>query len=242
MKKILRQLASSMGYTISRTDQRRQRDPFEDMTLYADRESELVIFDVGAHHGQTARVFRRWFPNSWIYSFEPFPESFANLRANTKADHKISQLPFGLGGKDDVKLFHSNAKSVTNSLLPTDPRGSQVWGVNLLETMNTCEVPVRSLDSVLQELELKRIDILKLDVQGAEHQVIAGARRACKERRIGMIYSEIITQPTYVGQLRFDKALEVFYESGFDLHHIYNLATSKERRLCQVDALFVAAQ
>jgi hypothetical protein len=94
------------------------------------------------------------------------------------------------------------------------------------------------LDSVISELQLPKIDILKLDVQGAEHLVMKGAGSACRERRINIIYSEIITQPTYVGQKRLDEALGVFYESGFDLHNIYNLNSSESGRLRQVDAIF----
>jgi hypothetical protein len=55
-----------------------------------------------------------------------------------------------------------------------------------------------------------------------------------------MIYTEIITQPTYIGQLRFDEALKAFYGAGFDLHYVYNLTASKSGKLCQVDALFTS--
>jgi hypothetical protein len=69
--------------------------------------------------------------------------------------------------------------------------------------------------------------------------VMAGALETCRRGMIDVIYTEIITQPTYEGQKRFDECLGTFYESGFDLYDLYNFDRSSEGRLIQVDALFM---
>ena len=67
---------------------------------------------------------------------------------------------------------------------------------------------------------------------------MAGAAETCRRELIRLVYSEIIIQPTYKGQKRFDQFLGSFYDSGFDLYHFYNLSFSNEGRLRQVDAIF----
>lgn len=86
--------------------------------------------------------------------------------------------------------------------------------------------------------DIPAIDILKLDVQGAEPLVIEGAAKACRRGAIRLVYSEIITQPTYQGQKRFDEALAVFYNNGFDLYNIYNFSLTLDGRLREVDVIF----
>ncbi len=78
-------------------------------------------------------------------------------------------------------------------------------------------------------------------MQGAESLVIAGATSTCNQGMIRLIYSEIIIQPTYKGQKRFDEALAVFYNNGFDLHDIYNMNKTSAGRLRQVDVIFTMA-
>jgi FkbM family methyltransferase len=242
MKWAFQKIAHSLGYQVSRISSKpaepAHSDPFAEMRRLCRGMEGLTIFDVGAHHGQTARKFRGLFPEARIFSFEPFLESFDVLKRHVAHDPNIRIFDFGLSSRDETSDFNSNSYSETNSLLSSDRLGARTWGEGLLETKEIVRAKFKMLDSVISELQLPKIDILKLDVQGAEHLVMKGAGSACRERRINIIYSEIITQPTYVGQKRLDEALGVFYESGFDLHNIYNLNSSESGRLRQVDAIF----
>ena len=202
---------------------------------------EPVIFDIGAHHGQTAKEFRTWFPKAHIFCFEPFPDSYSELVKNTSDDIRIRCFNYGLSDSQGVFPFQSNRQSSTNSLLESDPSAQSVWGNNILTTDAVVELQFHPLDSVAPSLGIKQIDILKMDVQGAEYKVVQGAMRLCEQRLIGLVYSEIITQPTYLGQKRFDQALSFYYESGFDLWNIYNLSNTAAGQLRQVDALFCRA-
>ncbi|HHZ64818.1 MAG TPA: hypothetical protein EYN51_04865 [Flavobacteriales bacterium] len=38
-----------------------------------------VIFDVGARYGQISEIYKQWFPDSKVFSFEPFPKSYREL-------------------------------------------------------------------------------------------------------------------------------------------------------------------
>lgn len=213
-------------------------DAFAEMQHLCCDIQEPIIFDVGAHHGETARILRQHFPQAKIFCFEPFPESFQTLRSNTEADQNIICFNFGLSNQAGIFSFHSNLSSATNSLLPSDEFGSTTWEVGLLDTKDVVQAQFKTIDAVLAQLAITQIDILKLDVQGAETLVIEGALSACENGLIHLIYSEIITQPTYVGQKRFDEALATFFNYGFDLHNFYNLSHTARGQLRQVDAIF----
>ena len=241
MKRIIQRLAARFGCKISKLPQTSMQDPFAAMKKLLENRDSPVVFDVGAHHGKTAMLFRRLFPASTVYAFEPFKESFDELIQNTSSDPGITAFNYGLSDRDGIQAFNSNVNSQTNSLLSSDPSGHQTWGKGFLETNKTLSAEFKTLDSVLETISVPVIDILKIDVQGAEHLVMNGAVQACRQGRIQLVYSEIITQPTYSGQQRLDETLASFYNRGFDLYNIYNMDFTGDGRLRQMDVIFTRA-
>ena len=237
IKNTIIKIAGAMGYRITSIN-RSIDDPFEVMRRFTKGVAAPVIFDVGAHVGHTSQRFRELFPSSTVHAFEPFEESFAGLAERARLDSSILAHNFGLGDHDGTRAFHSNPSSETNSLLATDERGPITWSPGLMETKEIVSAQFKTLDLVVSSSGIQKIHILKLDVQGAESLVMAGAAETCKRKMIDLIYSEVITQPTYVGQKRFDECLESFYKCGFDLYDIYNPMRSHDGRVIQVDVLF----
>jgi FkbM family methyltransferase len=235
MKSILRKMSGSAA------DGSGQPDPYLELKKLTRNIGEPIIFDVGAHRGYITSKFRSLIPDATVHAFEPFPESFQRLAERNADDRKVHCHPFGLAERDTEVELHANESAATNSILATDDAASETWGSGLLDTRSTVRIRVRPLDRVADELGLSGIDILKLDVQGAEPLVMDGAAELCRAGKIRMIYTEIITQPTYKGQKRFDEALGVFYDRGFDLHNLYNLNSGDSGQLRQLDAIFVKA-
>ncbi len=196
-----------------------------------------VIFDVGAHHGTVSHQYRELFPDSTLYAFEPFPDSYERLQANTARDSMIRAFNLGFADATGPRLLSSNSLAVTNSLLETDGRGASIWGQGLYETTEWINADFSSIDDFVAEMNIPTIDILKMDVQGAEHLVLKGAERSIAASRIKLIYTEIITVPTYIGQKEFYEILRFFSTHGFVLHNFYNPVT-KDGKLLQVDAIF----
>jgi hypothetical protein len=71
---------------------------------------------------------------------------------------------------------------------------------------------------------------------------MAGAKKTIEKGMIGLIYTEIITIPTYEGQQELDEALKMFRDYGFELFNIYNSGHTEDGRLQYIDAVFVNAK
>jgi FkbM family methyltransferase len=237
IKQLIKGVLSEFGYKIQRFETA-QESAFEAQKKILSNVESPTIFDVGANIGQTIDIYRNLFPASKIFAFEPFKESFDKARSKYSEDGNTQVFKLALGSTNGSQTFHVNPSSPTNSLLATDESGSRVWGQGLLETKEIVRVDVIRLDDFLKMKDIERIDLMKLDVQGAEYLVIEGAANTLRVNNINVIYTEIITMPTYVGQRSFDEILKIFYDQNFHLYNIYNLSTI-DGWLRQVDAIFV---
>jgi FkbM family methyltransferase len=202
--------------------------------------AEPVIFDVGAHVGSVAAKYRALFPRASIWCFEPFLPSFQALRRNFEADPRISCHNAALSDRKGLAKLHANLASVTNSLLASDERGQSYWGEGLLDTAEEVEVNTTTVDDFVADNAISSIDILKLDVQGAEFRVLTGARDALEKQHVNLIYTELILCPTYKGQHEFHDYLRFLDSLGYELLDLFNPERSG-RQLIQADIVFLSS-
>ena len=95
-----------------------------------------------------------------------------------------------------------------------------------------------TLDTFLAEMDIRRIDLLKLDVQGAEYRVLEGGANALVAGLIDVIYMELILMPTYKEQRSLAYYLQFLERNGMKLFGLYNLSHIRGR-IRQLDAIFV---
>lgn len=239
MKKIIKTVFNRFGFDLIKKSS--VENAFElQKKIIKNAKKPIIIFDVGAHIGNVSLKYRQLFSDSVIYSFEPFPESFLSLKQNTLKHKNIKPFNKGLGAYIGSSKFHSNIHEQTNSILATHPKADYNWGnKNLLDTKEILDIELTTIDQIVEEENIKKIDILKLDVQGAEYQVMAGAKKTIEKQMISLIYTEIITIPSYENQLELDEALLMFRQYGFELFNIYNSGHTENGRLQYIDAVFI---
>jgi FkbM family methyltransferase len=239
LKRPLKAIAASLGYDLVR------RRPYSnDLDAFAQQHRILanlpspIIFDVGAHNGETSKIYAELFPNAKIYAFEPYSESFEALARNTADLPQVTVHPLGLADAQQELLLNVNLSAATNSLLETDERAADAWGRGVCETYNRVPCRFTSLDAFLTDGGIPHVNLLKLDVQGAEFRVFLGAQGALNGGLIDVIYMEIIVMPTYRKQQRLSYYLNMLESNKMNLYGIYNLSyTSGQLR--QIDAIFI---
>jgi len=246
MKKILNKILSNFGYKINKTSKGKvvlhsnNTDAYKiQRHLINGYSNELTIFDIGAYVGDIALKYNQLFPRSTIFCFEPFPDSYSKLEKNTSSFKNIITINKGLSEHEGYSEFQINSSAPTNSIFKTDKLSELRWGKGLLETIDTIEVEMTTIDSFVKTESIDKIDILKMDVQGAEYMVLNGAKNTLKKGIVNMIYTEIILVPTYEGQIPFEETIKLIKSYGFELFNLYNFSLSKEGQLRQVDAIFI---
>ena len=197
-----------------------------------------VIFDVGAHHGKVSRIYLDLMKQSHIYAFEPYKDSF-NVLVNNSIDTNIHSFNVAVGEENKKVELFVNISSPTNSIFPTHDDSTMTWEGNYCITKDKVCVDMITIDKFVEDNNIKIIDILKIDTQGTEFNVIKGAQKTIRENKIKLVYTEIITMPTYVGQKYLDEILEIFRLNDFYLYNIYDQSYTKDKRLRQIDAIFL---
>jgi len=169
------------------------------LTKTFSKKDKLLIFDVGAHRGETVSRLIKLFPNSRVLCFEPFPDSFQHLKS-FEAENIVLHN-FGFSDNSGTEEFFVNHGSATNSLLRSSENAEHTWGnpeVYNQKSKISCEFT--TMDSFISENNITSIDFLKIDVQGAEHKVLAGAIETLSQKIPKLIQLEIILVDTYEGQ------------------------------------------
>jgi FkbM family methyltransferase len=242
LKRTIKALVDVAGLTIIRNDTlialTSKSNPFVEQKRLANA-GLLTIFDVGACIGEITRAYVEMFPTARVYSFEPFFESYDKLRASFVNYPNVRVYNMGLSDKSGRQQFYSNTFSPTNSLLEPSSAADKAWGQGVVQAQALVECDFTTLDEFIGKNNIAHIDILKMDVQGSETKVLDGAASALREGRIALIYSEIITMPTYKGQQNLWEILRAFDEYGMDLHNMYNFSFNDNGRIRQFDAIFV---
>ena len=126
-----------------------------------------VILDIGSNIGASILYFRRRFPDARIVGFEPHPETFSVLEKNVSGLPNVSVLNCGLGAANAQITVAS--ESINFGAFSTKGRRR---GQSATPTSVGCEI--RRLDDVLRELGIHRVDLIKIDCEGAEADVFAG--------------------------------------------------------------------
>lgn len=121
-----------------------------------------VIFDLGSNIGLSMLDFRLLYPDATIYGFEPDPTAFELLTRNTHGDPRAVIHKVAVASEDRTATLYSSQETWASSLTRTRPFQRPV------------EVATRSLDSLMRELAVEHIDLLKMDIEGSEADVLDG--------------------------------------------------------------------
>jgi FkbM family methyltransferase len=152
-----------------------------------------TIFDVGANIG-TYSVFlsRLCGPGGRVFAFEPVPDTYRILIETLALNRCENVVPIESAlcekiGTTQMYLFEPQYSgwNTMNAYNMTTPDGGHVV------PNRSVEVSTDSLDNFCAIHEIGRIDFLKVDVEGFEHSVLAGAHQLLCEKRIDYVCFEI---------------------------------------------------
>jgi FkbM family methyltransferase len=197
-----------------------------------------AVFDVGANIGQYGLSLRKCGFTGRIVSFEAIPSVYARLSAVAAEDRDWIVAPCcALGRAPGEALINLARNSVSSSLLLMHEAHLQAAPDSRYMASET--VRVERLDDIARPLLPKggRL-MLKVDTQGYEEEVLAGADLVLKS--VSAMQLELSVAPLYQGAPSLRRILELCESIGFELHGLIpGFYEEKSGRLLQMDGLFL---
>jgi FkbM family methyltransferase len=192
------------------------------------------IVDAGANIGQFALAATTVWPGIPIHSFEPLPAALAGLRDLASRHPHILPSGCALGAEPGTAKLRVTSYDLSSSLLPLHAHHRELYP-DITET-DAVEVEVRTLAQIVPELSGPDPRLLKLDVQGFEHRVLAGAGPDLAAFR--WILLETSTTPMYEGEILFDDLNAFLRGRGFRFRSPVHIHPTPAGGIGQFDALF----
>jgi FkbM family methyltransferase len=208
-----------------------QRDnlPLDEQTyrrLAASGYAPASIIDIGAHDGNWTRLARRIFPDASILMIEPLSSKAESLSALAKSLKRTRFV--------DALLGAEAGRTVTFYEAGT---GSSVHREQSNVEFKETSLQTSRLDDVAEQLDGPIF--LKLDVQGAELEVLDGGPKTLD--RSDLVQLEVALLPYNDGAATFLEVIEYLDQRGFVPFDIAGMIRPTGAELVQVDMLFVPA-
>lgn len=174
-----------------------------------------IVLEAGANIGSETLLISKILNKGTIYCFEPNPYSFERLKINISINElkNVYAYDYALGEADSKIKFHIYPKGFCNSGMSS----------KYMETSITHEITViqKTVDTFVHENNITKLDFIKMDIQGAEMDLLNGASETLKRFK-PTIFTEACEPYNDTKQL-----YEILVSLGYDVFHIKNLTTEK---------------
>ncbi len=171
-----------------------------------------VIIDGGANVGQYAREALLHCPTARVFCLEPVPETFRLLKENLHGEKRVTFINKGLyhtPGPQKIHLYpsHTHASIVSLTGVP-------------YATTGTTTIHMTRGDDLVNEYGIKKIDLLKLDLEGAEYDALLGFDKTLQAGKIRVVQFEYGYINILTKKLLFD-FYQFFAQHGYRVGKIF---------------------
>ena len=182
----------------------------------------IIVFDVGAHYGETIKLFSNKINLKKIYSFEASPQNFSILKKNIlkKKLNNVEIHNLGLGDKIEKNYINQTVESSSSTMHKLNKTSKYFKKkLKILNIKNKDEfyqrIPVKilTLDYFIEQNNIQQIDLLKIDTEGYEFNVLKGLSKHSK--KIKLIYFEHHYDDMIIKNYKFQDINELLKEKSF---------------------------
>jgi FkbM family methyltransferase len=200
------------------------KDAFADQRRLLEGLDTRVIVDGGANIGVVTQAYARLFPAAEIYALEASPQTYPLLASNFRAAPKVHPVHAAISDVDGELPFNVNFNPGTSSLLTPSSYNRATWAA--AGTAAQVLVPVLTIPTLCSRFGIERIDILKLDVEGAELAALRGSVALLQRSAIRIVYLEACLVPLYESQPLLHHLTQFLGDHGYTLYNLYQIVES----------------
>lgn len=198
-----------------------------------------TVLDIGANKGQFAKLAREVFAEARIYSFEPLPDCFRELQNALSGDKKFFPFNKAIGRSESILEFFRSIHSPSSSFLEMEELHKEAFPESIGgQVQQAIEVKVDTLDGFYTSEKPELPVLLKIDVQGFEGEVIAGATNMLKNVKVVIL--EMSVRKLYKDQPLFHDIYMAMHNHGFGYHgNLSQMIHPVTGEVVQLDAIFI---
>ena len=187
--------------------------------------------DIGAYDGAWAEQLKRAFPAARIHCFEAQDQMEPALKGLTERHPDIG-FTKALLGSDSSRVVEFHVQDTKHG-----SRGSSIYKETTGFETRVVAMPIQTVDEILEGVRFPPVDFIKIDVQGAEIDVLKGAVEAMKTAEV--LVTELSLVDYNEGAPLIHEVMSFLAEHGFVLYEIADTHRRKNQTLIQIDGIFV---
>lgn len=183
-----------------------------------------VFVDIGAHVGKyTIQASRK---AARVIAIEAYPENYRTLLRNIK-----------INDVDNVEAVNKAAwhrrETLTFYVGDVSGHGSLKEGLSDRRYKDTIQVQAEATDTILRSLNVPRVDWLKIDVEGAEHEVLRGLKETLEAHRARIIVE--VMKPNidkvlaYMNDMEYNATTMLESESPYMIYYLFTPSDAKRK-------------
>lgn len=193
-----------------------------------------VVLDIGASKGYFIKQLRSLKPVGQVIFCEANENVFSDLEEMKKPNDKI--VPAIVSDKVGQEKFYIFELETTSSVFRFDESMNDLSKLNL-EPKEERLVNAITVDSLMKDQGIQKVDLMKIDVQGAEMKVLNGSLDSLK--LIRNIWIEVSFRKVYKDSPVFSDIYSFLTSKGFIFKSFSPVFLSPQGEILQADVLFM---
>jgi FkbM family methyltransferase len=186
------------------------------------KNEEYIIFDIGSRDCVQSIEFYKTFPNSRIYAFECNPNTLDICKKNIELySDRITLIEGAVCDYDgEITFYPINQEKTITTWKDGNPGASSLFKSNDKYTIekyvqDEIKTNCHRLDSIIEKYNIGRVDIIWMDLQGAELLALKGMGRYLDT--VKYIHTEVSYEEMYTGQVMFKELNDFILSKNFTI-------------------------
>jgi len=195
---------------------------------------DALVVDIGANEGNFATAVLNVAPTARVFAVEPGPDTVARLQARFNGDARVTIVPKALAERSGTATLHITGNDHNVSLHRPRENMRELYEDEGWRLVGLMDVATTTLDDLVGDAD---VALIKLDVQGAERDVIRGGERTLA--RTWAVLMEVTFVSHYEGDATFQVLNQEMLERGFELYAMSSPSGTRGGRITWADACYV---
>jgi len=175
-----------------------------------------TIIDVGAHIGDYSLIAAKKIgPKGKVIAIEPFIDAVTRIKENFSLNNldNYEVLQVAVGEKQEKRQLYENDITGAGYLDPIED-------IVKNDLSSKSEILVSTIDAIIAKERIKKVDIMKIDVDGFEYEVLLGCKKSFSEKKIMNILCEVHHGYLMKKGIDEEKIYSLLKENGFNMRYL----------------------